>query len=152
MKNTGKTNRLFYAILFFIFTLFISCKKDPVNSFVGDYMGTVVHQYYEPRNTIPTIDTLFKNVRVIVRKGSESTSSEIRLALAYSDASISVPYSENIWIKNGVVKETYTNRGAIGTYYRWNGTITSGVMDLTHRVEQVNGSLHLFVINAVKQY
>ncbi len=152
MKNTCKTKLLVYTIAFFTFTLFISCKKDPVNIFVGNYYGTVIHQYYEPRNTIPTIDTLFKNVTIIVRKGSESTSSEIRLALDYSDASISVPYSENIWIRNGVIKETYTNRGAIGTYYRWNGTITSGIMDLTHRVEQVNGSLHLFVINAVKQY
>lgn len=150
MKSIIDTKLLIRVILVFSLTSTISCKKDPADGLVGNYTGTVIHQYYEPRNATPLIDTLFKNVTVTVRKGTESTSREIRLAFDYNDTSISVPYSSNLRIENAVINETYTNRGAVGTYYRWIGSINSGVIDVIHRVEQYNGSLHLFVIQAVK--
>lgn len=150
MKNTVRVSSALVFIVGFTMLSMLSCKKDPDRKLTGTYIATVTHQYFEPRTTSPSIDTVYTNVKIIVTEGSESSRRTTTLELAYSDANISTGYKENLNVENGVITGSYSNRGAVGTYYRWNGTIESGVMNITHRVEQYNGSLHEYKIEAFR--
>lgn len=150
MKNTVRIKTTFVFLIGFTFFSMLSCKKDPDRKLTGTYIGTITHNYFEPQATSPSIDTVYTNVSITVSEGSESSRKTIRLKLVYNNANISTSYNENLNVENGIIKDSYTNRGAVGTYYRWNGTIESGVMNITHRVEQYNGSLHEFKIEGFR--
>ncbi len=150
MKNTVSICTTFVCLIGFTMFSMMSCKKDPDRKLTGTYIGTITYNYFEPRNPSPVVDTVYKNVTILVSEGSESSRKTTRLELVFNDDNIYTSYSENLNVENGVIKDTYTNRGAVGTLYRWNGTIESGVMNLTHRVEQYNGSLHEYKIEGFR--
>lgn len=148
MTKFPTSKQTFSFIFLSTFLLLQACKKDTDRKLTGNYVGTVIYRYYEPRNSTPTVDKVYNNITIAVSEGSQSTRKVTRLAFTYSNASISTSYNENINVDNGVIKDTYTNKGAVGTYYRWIGFIHSDSMKVSHRVEQYNGSLHEYLIEA----
>jgi hypothetical protein len=128
-----------------------SCKKDIDRKLLGNYKGTARYTINDVYNPANNKDTLYTDVIINVSEGTESSRQEIVLALNFSVPGIGPAYQENIPVSNGVVIYTATNRGAAGTYYKWNGTITADSLKLVQRTEAGNGNLYQWEFKAKKQ-
>ena len=129
----------------------LSCKKDIDRKLVGTYTGTARYTIGTASNPLQDRDTLYTNVIITITEGSESTRKETLLNLAATPSAIAPPYRENMPVNNGGVDFLRTNRGAVGSYYKWKGTITSDSLILTNRNEEGNGSVWQWIFKAEKQ-
>ena len=144
-------NSIFYASLILCSLIFASCKKDVDKKLVGTYKGTAKYKQGTASNPVRDKDTLYNDVIITITEGTESTRKETRLSLVFTPSSISAPYSENMTVNDGAIEFYRTNRGAAGSFYRWEGTINSTSLHLINRNEEGNGTIGQWEFKAQRQ-
>ncbi|MDB5196952.1 MAG: hypothetical protein JWP88_1323 [Flaviaesturariibacter sp.] len=124
-------NKLLLSTLLVLLAFTPSCKKE-LKKIKGRYNGTARYVLADPQNPARNKDTLYNNVSLEVKEGSESSRKQLTVEITNSAGTTS--FNTNIPVNNGVVNYTRTTVQA-GVYYRWVGEIKNDSLKLSQKTE-----------------